>query len=141
MRLEHAAVAAGWPVEGDVDVLAVGGYGAGTGRGGGGRRGRSDHDVPTGAPADHAACLALLAIRDTVWSFQATFVPALLVTDGDPPPYSTTTLPLFAYRGAFEYLRYGYAAAVSVVMFVLTGAVVWLEIRVVARWRRALRWS
>ena len=85
--------------------------------------------------------LLLLAIRDTVWSFQATFVPALLVTDGGPPPYATTTLPLFAYRNAFEYLRYGYAAAVSVAMFVLTLAVVWLEIRIVARWRRALRWS
>ncbi|MEX0990405.1 MAG: sugar ABC transporter permease [Actinomycetota bacterium] len=85
--------------------------------------------------------LLLLAIRDTVWSFQATFVPALLVTDGGPPPYATTTLPLLAYRNAFEYLRYGYASAITLVLFALTASVVWLEIRLIARWRRTLRWN
>jgi hypothetical protein len=41
---------------------------------------------------------------------RASFVPALIVTEGGPPPFATTYVPLFVYRNAFEYLRYGYAA-------------------------------
>ncbi|MGH2686504.1 MAG: carbohydrate ABC transporter permease, partial [Actinomycetota bacterium] len=37
-----------------------------------------------------APTLALLMFRDTIFSFQANFVPALLVTGGGPPPYATT---------------------------------------------------
>lgn len=85
--------------------------------------------------------ILLLAFRDTVFSFQAGFVPALVVTEGGPPPYATTTLPLFAYRTAFEYLRYGYAAGVMVVMFVLTAAAVWLQYRIVSHWRSGMRAS
>lgn len=81
--------------------------------------------------------LLLLLARDTIFSFQATFVPALIVTEGGPPPYSTTYLPLFVYRTAFEYLRYGYAAAATLTMFVLTAAIVYAQWRVIRRWRRA----
>jgi multiple sugar transport system permease protein len=80
--------------------------------------------------------LLLLLARDTIFSFQATFVPALIVTEGGPPPYSTTYLPLFVYRTAFEYLRYGYAAAATLTMFVLTAAIVYAQWRVIRRWRR-----
>ena len=45
-----------------------------------------------------------------------------MVTDGGPPPYATTYLSLFVYRNAFEYLRYGYAAAATLVMVLLTAA-------------------
>ena len=79
--------------------------------------------------------LLLLAIRDTIFSFQTSFLPALLVTDGGPPPYSTTYLPLFVYRNAFEYLRYGYASAATVVMLVVTAAIVWLQYDAISRWR------
>ena len=41
---------------------------------------------------------------------------------GGPPPYATTYLSLFVYRNAFEYLRYGYAAAATLVMLLLTAA-------------------
>ncbi len=78
--------------------------------------------------------LLLLAVRDTALSLQASFLPALLVTDGGPPPGATTYLPLFVYREGFEYLRYGYAAAATLVMFAVTASAVWLEYRVVARW-------
>ena len=54
-----------------------------------------------------APTLLLLMFRDTIFSFQANFVPALIITDGGPPPYATTYLPLFIYRNGFEYLRYG----------------------------------
>jgi multiple sugar transport system permease protein len=81
--------------------------------------------------------LLLLLARDTIFSFQATFVPALIVTEGGPPPYATTYLPLFVYRTAFEYLRYGYAAAATLTMFVLTAAIVYAQWRIIRRWRRA----
>ena len=64
-----------------------------------------------------APTLLLLLFRDTIFSFQATFVPALIVTEGGPPPYATTYLPRVHYPNAFEYLRYGYAAAATLVMF------------------------
>ncbi len=87
--------------------------------------------LPLMAPA-----LLLMACRDTIMSFQATFVPALIVTEGGPPPYGTTYLPLFIYRTAFEYLRYGYAAAATVLVFVLTASIVWLQYRAIDRLRR-----
>ena len=83
-----------------------------------------------------APTLLLLTFRDTVYSFQVNFVPALLVTDGGPPPYATTYLPLFVYREGFEYLRYGYAAAATLAMFVVTALIVYLQWRVIHRWRR-----
>lgn len=84
-----------------------------------------------------APLLLLLYLRDTILSLQLTFVPALVVTEGGPPPYATTYLPLFVYRNAFEYLRYGYAAAATVTMFALTLAIVVLQWRIVRRWRAA----
>ena len=85
-----------------------------------------------------APVLVLLFCRDTIFSLQATFVPALVVTDGGPSPYATTYVPLFVYREAFEYLRYGYAAAATLVMFAATAAVVRVQWRLARRWRIAL---
>ena len=84
-----------------------------------------------------APTLLLLLFRDTIFSFQANFVPALIVTQGGPPPYATTYLPLFVYQNAFEYLRYGYAAAATVVMFAATAAIVYVQYLIVRRWRTA----
>lgn len=81
--------------------------------------------------------LLLLMFRDTIFSFQASFVPALIVTGGGPPPYATTYLPLFVYRNAFEYLRYGYAAAATLTMFAITALIVLIQYRIVKRWRHA----
>jgi multiple sugar transport system permease protein len=81
-----------------------------------------------------APLLLLLFLRDTILSFQLNFVPALIVTDGGPPPYATTYLPLFVYQTGFEYLRYGYAAAATFVMLALTALVVLLQWRIVRRW-------
>jgi multiple sugar transport system permease protein len=85
-----------------------------------------------------APTLLLLLFRDTIFSFQANFVPALIVTEGGPPPYATTYLPLFVYQNAFEYLRYGYAAAATLTMFLVTAAIVWVQYLIVRRWRRRL---
>ena len=82
-----------------------------------------------------APVLVLLLLRDAILSFQLSFIPALVVTDGGPPPYSTTSLSLFVYRNAFEYLRYGYAAAGTAVMLLLTLAAVALQWRLISRSR------
>ena len=52
--------------------------------------------------------------------------------------YATTCLPLFIYRNAFEYLRYGYAAAATLTMFVITGVIVFIPVADRKRWRHAL---
>ena len=80
--------------------------------------------------------LSLLLLRDIILSLQLNFVPALVVTDGGPPPYATTYLSLFVYRNGFEYLRYGYAAAATVVMLALTVAIVVVQWRIIRRYRR-----
>ena len=54
-----------------------------------------------------------------------------------PPPYATTYLPLFVYTNAFEYLRYGYAAAATLVMFAVTALIVFAQWRILRRWRLA----
>jgi multiple sugar transport system permease protein len=82
-----------------------------------------------------APVLGLLLLRDAVQSLHFTFVPALVVTDGGPPPYATTYLSLFVYRNGFEYLRYGYAAAATLVMILLTVAAVVLQWRLIRRYR------
>jgi multiple sugar transport system permease protein len=84
-----------------------------------------------------APVLLLLLFRDTIFSFQANFVPALLICDGGPPPYATTYLPIFVYTNAFEYLRYGYAAAATLVMFGITAVIVFAQWRILRRWRLA----
>ncbi|MGN9810109.1 carbohydrate ABC transporter permease [Micromonospora sp. BQ11] len=86
-----------------------------------------------------APVLALLAVRDVVASLHFTFVPAFVVTDGGPPPYSTTYLSLFVYQTGFEYLRYGYAAAATLVMILLTAAAVVVQWRLFRRYRSFYR--
>jgi len=81
-----------------------------------------------------APILAVLALRDLLLSFQANFVPALLLTDGGPRN-ATTYLPVFAYRQAFRYFRLGYASAISVTMLLVTAAVLLIQFRVWRRWR------
>ena len=83
-----------------------------------------------------APVLGLLLLRDMVASLSVSFVPALVVTDGGPPPYATTYLSLFVYRNAFEYLRYGYAAAATLVILALTAAAVTVQWRLVRRAQR-----
>jgi multiple sugar transport system permease protein len=83
-----------------------------------------------------APTLLLLLFRDTIFSFQVSFVPALLVTQGGPEN-ATLYLPLFIYRHAFEYLHYGYAAAATVTMFLVTAVIVYAQYLIVKRWRHA----
>ena len=68
--------------------------------------------------------VVLLGFRDVVLSLQLNLIPALVVTEGGPPDYATTYLGLFVYRNGFEYLRYGYAAAATAVLVLMTAAIV-----------------
>lgn len=81
-----------------------------------------------------APVLAVLVLRDTIASLQASFIPTLVVTNGGPPPYATTYLSLVVYQEAFEYLRYGYAAAVAALMLALTAVAVLIQWRLLRRW-------
>ncbi len=84
-----------------------------------------------------APTLVLLAARDVAFSLQATFVPALVLTEGGPE-YATTFLPLYTYQNAFGYLRFGYAAAMTLTMFAVTAAMVGVQLLALRRWRGGL---
>jgi multiple sugar transport system permease protein len=86
--------------------------------------------LPSIAPA-----LLILLFRDTIFSFQANFVPALIVGRGGGPDYATMYLPMYIYNTAFGYLRFGYAAAMTCAMYVLSGLVLWLQYRMAVRWQ------
>ncbi|CAA9505829.1 MAG: hypothetical protein AVDCRST_MAG85-2038 [uncultured Solirubrobacteraceae bacterium] len=81
-----------------------------------------------------APTLGLLAIRDLAFSLQVSFIPAYLLTDGGPDR-ATLFLPLYAFDAGFEQLRYGYAAAMTLSMFVITALLVLLQLRLVRRWQ------
>lgn len=71
-----------------------------------------------------APTLVLLACRDLTLALQGTFTAGYLITDGGPDR-ATLFLPIYVYDLAFEQLRYGYAAAVTLVLFLATAAVVY----------------
>jgi multiple sugar transport system permease protein len=81
-----------------------------------------------------APTLGLLAVRDLAFSLQVSFIPAYLLTDGGPDR-ATLFLPLYAFDAGFEQLRYGYAAAMTLTMFVITALLVLVQVRLVRRFR------
>ena len=81
-----------------------------------------------------APTLGLLAVRDLAFSLQVSFIPAYLLTDGGPDR-ATLFLPLYAFDAGFEQLRYGYAAAMTLSMFVITALLVLVQVRLARRWR------
>jgi len=80
--------------------------------------------------------LLLLTLRDTVLSFQANFVAAQLVTEGGPR-YATSYLPYWIYLSAIDHQRFGYAAAMTLVLFLVTAAIVDLQFRFARHWSGA----
>jgi multiple sugar transport system permease protein len=78
-----------------------------------------------------APILLLLAFRDAIITFQASFASIMLTTGGGPY-YSTYTLPMFIYEQGFDLLAFGTAGAALWVMYALTGLIV-ISIYVVAR--------
>lgn len=67
--------------------------------------------------------LLVLTFRDIVVSLQNTFTPSFVMTYGGPY-YATTFIPLLLYELAFDLFDFGAAAAMMVVMYILTGLLV-----------------
>jgi multiple sugar transport system permease protein len=86
-----------------------------------------------------APILLILLFRDTIYSLQANFVPALILGNGGGPNYATTFMPMYIYANAFEYLRLGYAAAMTWAMYALTVLVLVAQYAVARRWRLGFR--
>jgi multiple sugar transport system permease protein len=85
-----------------------------------------------------APVLALVAARDLVVSMQVVLVPTLLLTRGGPLN-ATKTLPVLAYERGFRELRLGDAAAIAVVLLVVTAVLVAVQARLLRRYLRAGR--
>jgi len=80
--------------------------------------------------------IVFLTARDVAWSLQSTFVPSLVITKGGPN-FATLFLPLYIYQNGFEYMRLGLASAMTTVMFLLTGLMIFVQVRVL-RFRKGL---
>ena len=67
---------------------------------------------------------------------QLAFVPALVVTKTGPQ-FATLLLPHYIYQNAFEYLRFGYAAAMSGVLVLTVLGLLAAQFWLLRRWLRA----
>jgi multiple sugar transport system permease protein len=85
-----------------------------------------------------APLLLVLLARDTAASLKATAVPALIFDQSTGMREGGYFLPNYIYQTAFEYLRFGYASAMTWALYALTALAIWLEFRIVQRWRVAL---
>lgn len=85
-----------------------------------------------------APVLGLLAARDLLTSMQVTLVPTLLLTRGGPLN-ATKTLPVLIYERGFRELRFGDAAALALVLTLVTGLLVALQLRLLRRWTPSSR--
>ena len=77
--------------------------------------------------------LILLAFRDLILSLVYPFTPALLMT-GSVPYYSTLFMPILAFRESFGSLRFGMGAAITLVIFVASLALVLALALILRRW-------
>jgi multiple sugar transport system permease protein len=67
--------------------------------------------------------LLVLTFRDIVVSLQNTFTPSFVMTYGGPY-YATTYVPLMLFELAFDLFDFGVAAAMTVVLYLLTSLLV-----------------
>ncbi len=86
-----------------------------------------------------APILLILLFRDTIFSLQSNFVPALILGQGGGPNYATTFMAMYIYSNAFDYLRYGYAIAMTWTMYGLTALLIYAQYRVARRWGLGFR--
>ena len=86
-----------------------------------------------------APILLILLLEDTILLMQTSFVPAQIVGRDGGPNYATTFLPFYAYVNAFSYFRFGYAAAMTWILYGLTAAALLVQYRLAVRWRLGFR--
>ena len=77
--------------------------------------------------------ILLLAARDFALALQASFISATVVTKGGPQ-FATYLLPQYIFENGFEYLRFGYAAAISSILLALTIAILIAQALLLSRW-------
>lgn len=80
-----------------------------------------------------APWLLLLTLRDVIVSVQSTFTPALVMTGGGPY-YATLFVPLLLYETAFDRLRFGQGAAMTLIVLGVVGALILLTYRAAGGW-------
>ena len=80
-----------------------------------------------------APWLLLLAIRDIIVTAQNTFTPALVMTSGGPY-YATLFVPLLMYETAFDRLRFGQGAAMTLLLLAVVGALIAVTYRAAGGW-------
>ena len=73
-----------------------------------------------------------LLVVGTIMSLQL-FTPTYILTEGGPRN-STLTLPLYIYRNAFEWQELGYAAALSVILILITLVLTVIQVVLARRW-------
>lgn len=78
--------------------------------------------------------LLLLTLRDFALTFQSSFLPAQIITKGGPN-FATYMLPQYVFENSFEYLRFGYAAALSSAMLAVVVLIVVAQLLVFWRWQ------
>ena len=64
----------------------------------------------------------------TIWTFNNLNV-IWLVSHGGEPSDKTHILVSYVYKAAFTYYRYGYAAAFSIIIFLILFTLVWAQSR------------
>lgn len=67
-----------------------------------------------------APYLLVLVVRDMLWSMRANFVPAIIMGQDGGPNYATTYVSTWIYTNAFDYMRLGYASAITWVTFLMS---------------------
>jgi multiple sugar transport system permease protein len=83
-----------------------------------------------------APWLLLLTVRDVILSFQTTFTANFIMTGGGPY-YATLFLPMQIYIEAFDAFRFGPGAAMMLLMFAMTAALIGLMFSFLSDWREA----
>ncbi|TDC49728.1 sugar ABC transporter permease [Jiangella ureilytica] len=81
-----------------------------------------------------APVLVLLAVRDTILTLQVNFVPAYVLTDGRPAN-ATLYLPVYIFDQAFEFSGFAYAALITILLMLITAAIIAVQLLAVRRWR------
>jgi len=81
-------------------------------------------------PAIFPTVLIVTLLR-TIWT--ASYVEHILIMTGGGPGDATLTLPVYAFRRAYNYLDFGYGAALSLILVVLLFVLIVIYLRLVRR--------
>ena len=83
-----------------------------------------------------APWLLLLTLRDIILSTQNIFTANFIMTNGDPY-YSTLFLPLLIYEEAFDRMHFGPGSAMTVLLVIVTAALIGFVLSIVGNWGEA----